>query len=392
MMAWPRHATARTPTPTSRTSTRRAAGSTSSSPAQTGDDEAAVDRYQQTRRRPVGRLPSRPAARSVTTTASVGARRHWLPAEHGATGIEPVAHGQTRGRSPRDHESRRARAGRLRRDDNAGVSPRSRRSCRSRSVTTRRPPPARGSSSPGRTADYPSRKAQAALAVARRHRADHPRPRRPALSLRRLRSLPRRVDPVPDRPIWRARSGRSAPGSSRRARCPRLPALADMYRTYGISTATSAPRSRGSGPGDDGADVLFVPGRRRSSMTPDAAAAALRVARLVAGRVALDGELLDSGTGAAGTRSGGRGRLDSRHAPRRRVAEAGYRLVLAGTPKEAFGLREALVGLPVEVGYVGTAFASAVARTVGRRSRQPTGARSSSTRPRPSFIALTSSR
>jgi hypothetical protein len=38
---------------------------------------------------------------------------------------------------------------------------------------------------------------------------------------------------------------------------------------------------------------------------------------------------------------------------RQQVTEAGYRLVIAGTPKEAFGLREALADEQVEIRYAG---------------------------------------
>jgi hypothetical protein len=92
--------------------------------------------------------------------------------------------------------------------------------------------------------------------------------------------------------------------------------------------------------------------------TPEAAVAALHAVRTVEGPVAVEGPSIDSGqelleVGLAAEAA------TIRAAIRRRIVEARYRLVLTGTPKEAFGLGEALAGLPVEVRYVGEAVAAA---------------------------------
>jgi hypothetical protein len=112
------------------------------------------------------------------------------------------------------------------------------------------------------------------------------------------------------------------------------------------------------GPGDAGADVLFVPGAAVLFHEPDSAGAALDAVRSVCGRVDVRPDAIDSGhvareLGLAGEAAAIRTRL------RKLVTERGYRLVVAGTPKEAFGLREALAGLPAEVRYAGSLMAGA---------------------------------
>ncbi len=109
---------------------------------------------------------------------------------------------------------------------------------------------------------------------------------------------------------------------------------------------------------ESGTDVLFVPGAATLFFTPDAAVAALSGIRANVRGVAVRPDCLDSGHTL---RELGLARQadEVRDGLRRYVADAGYRLVIAGTPKETFGLREALAGLPVEVQYAGSVLARA---------------------------------
>jgi hypothetical protein len=207
-----------------------------------------------------------------------------------------------------------------------------------------------------RTADYPSRKAQAALAF-----AGDVVPATPDLvdqlyrcdgcgRCRAWSTLTRPLDLA--RTLWRVRASMVAAGA-----VPEVASLAEPHRTGGSVYGDLGPALARLGPSNAGADVLFVPGGATLHHAPKMVEAALGAARMVKGRVAFDRELVDSGQELLEL-----GLADEagsvRDALRRRVVEAGYRSVLAGTPKEAFGLREALVGLSVEVRYVGTALAT----------------------------------
>ena len=110
------------------------------------------------------------------------------------------------------------------------------------------------------------------------------------------------------------------------------------------------------GPSDAEADILFVPGAATLFHDIDATMAALRAVRSVSGSVDVRFDAIDSGQMARelGLRKGA---AEIRECLRELVGAAGYRQVVGGTPKEAFGLTEALAGLAVEVCYAGNAVA-----------------------------------
>jgi hypothetical protein len=150
---------------------------------------------------------------------------------------------------------------------------------------------------------------------------------------------------------------------------PELEALRAALRDYGHLYGDLRAAWANLGPGDAGAETLFVPDGAVLADDPDIAGAALWVARRVAGRVALLTRVPDSGRvlrelGLA---------LEADRAQatvRQQIEEAGFRQVLAGTPKEAVALAQVLEGLPVPVAYVGTALAQAA---LDGRVRLPNG-------------------
>ena len=202
-----------------------------------------------------------------------------------------------------------------------------------------------------RTAAYPSRVAQAALLLAggvvspssdlidQLFRCD---------DCGRCRAHSILSDP-PDLPrtLWEVRAGLVT-----EKMVPEVAPFAAALRDHGTIYGNLRPAFERLGPGDIGARVLFVPGAATLFYDFDAATVALRVLRSVSGGVDLRFDAIDSGhtpreLGMREEAAQIRDRL------RELVGAAGYRLVVAGTPKEAFGLREALVRLPVEVCYAG---------------------------------------
>lgn len=207
----------------------------------------------------------------------------------------------------------------------------------------------------GRTAEYPSRKAEVALAV-----ASGALPIAPDLVELLFRCddcgrcgsasiLPGPPDLA--RALWDVRALLVANSAA-----PEVAPLAKMQRRFGNLYGGVGEIVSRLTTGDSGADVLFVPGAATLFFTPDAAVAALNLIKGVQGGVDVRPDCLDSGQtlrelGLAGQADEVQDRL------RQWVEDAGYRLVIAGTPKEAFGLREALEGLPVEVQYAGNVLA-----------------------------------
>ncbi|MGH2562583.1 MAG: hypothetical protein ACRDJH_26280 [Thermomicrobiales bacterium] len=208
-----------------------------------------------------------------------------------------------------------------------------------------------------RTAAYPSRIAQAALLLA--SGAVSPTPGLVDQIYRcddcgRCRAHALLPGP-PDLPraLWRVRSSLVAA-----AAVPELLPLAAALREHGSIYGDIRVAFGRLGAGDAGAGVLFVPGAATLFYEPDSAVAALEAVRSVCGRADLSSDAMDSGHVAREL-----GLTDEASAigerVRRRVAEAGYRLVVTGTPKETFGLRETLAGLPTEVRYAGGLVAGA---------------------------------
>jgi hypothetical protein len=159
----------------------------------------------------------------------------------------------------------------------------------------------------------------------------------------------------PDLPraLWQIRSTLVAANA-----VPEVLLLATALRELGSIYGDLKPAFAELGAGDAGSDVLFVPGAATLFYDPDAARAALTTIGSILGRVDLQPDLIDSGHVARELGLAGEAEAIRDHV-RRRVTEAGYRLVVAGTPKEAFGLREMLAGLPVEVCYAGSLIARA---------------------------------
>jgi hypothetical protein len=221
------------------------------------------------------------------------------------------------------------------------------------------------------TANYPSRKAQAAMAIASGlvpptpdfvdllYRCDH------CGRCRAASTLPGPLDL--GRALWSVRALMVESGA-----VPEMTALADRFREtlslYGDLSEVAA----NLGPGDELADVLFVPGASTMSHTPEAAIAALDALRSLGLRVEIRTDLLDSGQElrelGLGTKAD-----HIQDGLRRRVVDAGYRLVIAGAPKEAFGLRETLADHPVEVRYAGEYLAKRIG-VVPRGPRNSTNA------------------
>jgi hypothetical protein len=217
-----------------------------------------------------------------------------------------------------------------------------------------------------RTSAYPSRVAQAALLLAggamppsadlvdQLYRCD---------DCGRCRAQSNLPDP-PDLPrtLWEVRAGLVAAKVVSEV-APLVAALSAHGTIYG----NLRPAFEHLGPGDAGADILFVPGAAMLFHDVDASTAALRAARSVSCRVDVRFDAVDSGHTARelGLREEA---AQIRVRLRELVGTAGYRLVVGGTPKEAFGVAEALTGLAVEVCYAG----SFVARS-GRSPTRPNG-------------------
>ena len=143
--------------------------------------------------------------------------------------------------------------------------------------------------------------------------------------------------------------------------------FAAALRAHGTIYGDLRPTFERLGPSDAGASILFVPGAATLFHDFDAAAAALRALRSVSRGVDLRFDAIDSGHTARelGLREEA---AEIRERLRELVGAADYQLVVAGTPKEAFGLCEALAGLGAEVCYA----ASFIARS-GRPSKMPAG-------------------
>jgi hypothetical protein len=209
----------------------------------------------------------------------------------------------------------------------------------------------------GRTAEYPSRKAQAALAV-----ANGAVPVTPDLVdlLFRCddcdRCLAASILPGPPdlaRALWEVRASLVAMGA-----VPEIALLAENQQRFGnLYGDVSQMVARFGGNGSH-VGVLFVPGAATLFFTPDTAVAALTAVRTIEGGADVRADCLDSGQtlrelGLVAQAA------EVRDSLRQNVEEWGYRLVVAGTPKEAFGLREALAGVPVDVQYAGAVIARA---------------------------------
>jgi hypothetical protein len=203
----------------------------------------------------------------------------------------------------------------------------------------------------GQTPDYPSRKAQAAIAVANGvipatsdiidllYRCDH------CGHCQAASTLP---DP-PDlaRALWNVRASLINAGT-----VPEVNELAAQFRSHGSLFGDLGKAFQRLGRGDSGAEILFVPGASTLALAPEAAKASLQLLRAADAHVEIRPDLLDSGQEL---RELGFVVQPDRvqQEIRLRVAEANYQLVIAGTPKEAIGLREALADQRVEVCYAG---------------------------------------
>jgi hypothetical protein len=209
-----------------------------------------------------------------------------------------------------------------------------------------------------RTAEYPSRRAQLALAFMAG--GAPPTPDLVALLFRcddcgrcrRHSSLPQPPDLA--RALWLARAQLVEQGA-----VPEVEALRARLDADGHLLGDLSGVWQWLGPGDPDAETLFVPDGAVLAWNPPAAQAALRAARCVAGPVGLLPAVPDSGhvLRELGLRAEAERALAAAHA---HIAEGKFRRVLAGTPKEAVALTEMLAGLPLEVAYVGTALAQAV--------------------------------
>ena len=209
-----------------------------------------------------------------------------------------------------------------------------------------------------RTAEYPSRRAQLAIALAAS--ALPPTPDVVELMYRcddcgqcRARSI---LPNPPDlaRSLWPLRAM-----LVEQAAVPELDAWQAALRRHGHIYGDLIEAWSGLGPGDAGADTLFVPDGAVLAYQPEAASAALQVTRRLVGRVALLTQVPDSGQvlrelGLASNADTAQGAI------RRHIEQAAPRTVMAGTPKEAAALAQLLAGLPVRVVYAATALAQAV--------------------------------
>jgi hypothetical protein len=209
-----------------------------------------------------------------------------------------------------------------------------------------------------RTTDYPSRRAQLALALAAG--AVPATPDVAALLYRCddcRRCLAHAILPQPpdlSRALWPVRAWLVEQGV-----VPELGPLRERLERHGHVCGDLRGAWERLGPGDLGATTLFVPDGAVLAADPVAACAALRVVRRVAGPVALLAEAPDSGRvlrelGLAAEADRSEALVLGR------IAAAGFRRVLAGTPKEAGALAEMLAGIPVQAQYVGSALAEAV--------------------------------
>jgi hypothetical protein len=208
------------------------------------------------------------------------------------------------------------------------------------------------------TAEYPSRRAQLAIAllqgalpatpdvVSRLYRCDD-------CGLCRAWS---RLPQPPDlgRALWSVRALLVAQGA-----VPEVESLRARLNQHGHIYGDLAAAWARLGPGDPGAGTLFVPDGALLAHDLEAAVAALQTARRAAGPVALLTPVPDSGQALRELGLAPEAER-TQAAARQRIVEAGYRLVLAGTPKEAVALAGLLARLPVRVMYAGSALAQAV--------------------------------
>jgi hypothetical protein len=221
-----------------------------------------------------------------------------------------------------------------------------------------------------RTTDYPSRRAQLALALAAG--AVPATPDVAALLYRcddcsRCRaqsSLPQLPDLA--RALWPLRAWLVEQGVVPEVEALRLRLLRQQHLLGDLAEAWQR-----LGPGVAGAPTVLVPDGAVLACDLPAARAALKAAACVCGPLALLREVPDSGrvlreVGLAAEAD----RFEAE--ARQRVADGGFRRVLAGTPKEAAALADVLRGLAVEVQYVGSALARAALE--GRVRFRPAGA------------------
>jgi hypothetical protein len=159
----------------------------------------------------------------------------------------------------------------------------------------------------------------------------------------------------PDLPraLWQIRSALVAAGD-----VPEVRPFAAALRAHGTIYGDLRPAFDRLGPADADASVLFVPGAATLHHEADAAHAVLRAVRSACGAVDLQIDAIDSGHVARELGLGDEA-AEIRERLREFVAAGKYRLVAAGTPKEASGLREALAGLDVEIVYAGNLVARA---------------------------------
>jgi hypothetical protein len=201
-----------------------------------------------------------------------------------------------------------------------------------------------------------------------------------ASSLREPPDLARTLWPVR---AWLVEQGAAPEAAALSARCDR----------YGHIYGDLSEAWARLGSGAASAASLFVPDGAVLAYDPEAALAALWAARAVAGAVAISPAAPDSGRvmlelGLAQAAN------DAHTLLREMVGASDYRQVLAGTPKEAAALREALAGLPVQVEYVGAAFARAMVVKQGIRLASPAADRrvvlhpSAAFRQRPDDLAV----
>lgn len=211
-----------------------------------------------------------------------------------------------------------------------------------------------------RTAEYPSRRAQLALAVM--ERSVPPTPDVVALLYRcddcaRCRAhsiLPQPPDLA--RALWSVRAWLVEQGAVPEVEALRVRQLAHGHLGGDLSEAWTR-----LGPGEAGASTVFVPDGAVLALEPGAARAALDTARCICGPVAILTDLPDAGqvlreVGLASEAE------QAHETARQRIAAGGYQRVLAGTPKEAAALGEVLKELTVDVQYVGSALAQAALR------------------------------
>jgi hypothetical protein len=225
----------------------------------------------------------------------------------------------------------------------------------------------------GRTAEYPSRKAQAALAV-----ANGALPITPDLvnllyrcddcgRCRAASVLP--GPPDPPRALWEIRASFVDAGA-----VPEVARLAETHARYGNLYGDVREAAARLATNEGRADTLFVPGAATLYFTPEVAVVALASIQAVEGSAAVHPDNLDSGhtmreLGLAEQAN------EARNFLRQHIEDTGYRMVVAGTPKEAFGLHEALEGLAVDIRYAGNVVAhSALERRAALQSGRFQGA------------------